>query len=175
MRRDAGVTLLELVAVLAVYGIVAVLSLQLLSGAMLSRERTAAARAETAEAAAVLAVMRRDLEQLAPVASGSEPVFRLDPGRARFATAGGPGAFAAPRAIAWRHDADTRRLVREGDGVAQVMLEGVGALAFRVSDGPGGWRDGPGWRGAGPADLPRGIEARIETDALGPLRLVVAR
>ena len=67
MTRDAGFSLIELVAVLAIFALVSVMALQGLGGAMRAERGLAAAEAESAALAGAASLLRRDLEAMAPV------------------------------------------------------------------------------------------------------------
>ena len=71
-RDERGFSLLELVAVLAIYSVLAILTVQLLSNAAISRTQISESVVSVTEAAAAAAVLRRDLEHLSP-ASGAQP------------------------------------------------------------------------------------------------------
>lgn len=174
---ESGFTLIELVAVLAVYGLVAVMSLQLLTGAMRSRDRTEEARAAVVQVSAALAVMRRDLTGMIPVApaQGRTTSLEIDDTSLSFVVEADSDENPHLVPVSWRHDSSTGRLIRSADGRETVQLDGIQAITVNVADGAGGWRSGAGWAPVSFAELPPGFEVTLETEELGQVRLVAKR
>lgn len=179
---DQGMTLLELVAVLAIFSVLALVSVNLLSSGLNSRNRIAEADSAVADMAATVAVLRRDLETMAPVALAGEdrPVFRADRnGGLVFARLSAGNAL---ETVTWRVDPaagvllrNTRGFGASGETIETVRLAGVSAWRLRVSAGGGEWREASGWAGSDPGDLPVAVEAVLSLDELGEIRVVVAR
>ncbi|SIS95471.1 general secretion pathway protein J [Roseivivax lentus] len=173
-QRDAGLSLLELVAVLAIFSVVALMGVQLLSQAMSNRDRLLRADARVTALTAVIAVLRRDLEQAIPQPdrSGKLPVFAIAGNSIRLAAPDGAGSTA----ILWRHDPSADRLVREGatGDAATLQLADVGAMRVDIF-GETGWSDGQTWRADGPADLPDGVRVVLSLNDMGDVPIVVAR
>lgn len=167
--RQSGFSLLELVAVLAVYAVMAILSLQLLSNATLNRTKVSAATQSVTEAAAAIAVLRRDLEAMVP---GDGPE-RLSIGEDGAAFGRSDGLTRV--LVDWRLDPTTDELRRTTTEGALLMLRDVSDIRFRVSGAQGGWLPGSAFVPDHPGDLPRGIEVVVDSVELGELRLVVAR
>lgn len=195
--RDVGLTLFELVAVLAIFAMVAVAGLQAVTGAVRARDRIGAADAETVALMRAMTLLRADLKALAdmpfhPPGAGAapEPAFLADPGAGRFALslAGQavlPGTQGAGlvRAV-WRLDRAGGRLTRQvwpvlrpasarAAGPEVTVLEPVRALGLRVR--PATDAGAGEWEVPGPADapaLPRLVEVTIETERHGLLRVV---
>ncbi|PWJ15794.1 PulJ/GspJ family protein [Jannaschia seohaensis] len=68
MRRDAGLTLIELVVAMALFSLVAVMGLQALTGTLRLSERLTEIDEGTGEIALAVALIRGDLEHLVPIA-----------------------------------------------------------------------------------------------------------
>jgi hypothetical protein len=147
----------------------AILSLQLLANATLSRAQVSEASRTVTEAAAAIAVLRRDLEAMVP-GVGPER-FSIGADGAAFGTSDGLSRVL----VDWRLDPATGDLRRRAEDGAQVMLRDVADLRFRVAGARGGWLPGSSFTPDHPGDLPRGIEVIIDTARLGELRLVVTR
>lgn len=120
--RDRGLTLLELVAAMALFALVGVMGLQSLGGTLRSSERLGAIADETAELADALALVRADMAQIVPMffyppdGAPRAAVWQSADGAViALSTAGQPTL--SPRAtdrhrVTWRHDAATQRLTR---------------------------------------------------------------
>lgn len=67
MRRDAGLTLIELVVAMALFSLVAVMGLQALTGTLRLSDRLTEIDAGTGEIALAIALIRGDLEHLVPL------------------------------------------------------------------------------------------------------------
>lgn len=198
---DRGLTLLELVAVLSIFALVAVMGLQSLSGMMRARDRLSAADDQAAGLARGLTLLREDLKAAdatvfwPPAATDPEPAF-LDQsateGWFALTTAGRqmlPERQTAGRArVIWRHDRETERLTRQIWPVLRpastaarqpetTVFERVAGLRLRsYADAEDGWI--AGWGQPDPSlrypPLPRAIEVEVESVAYGALRIVVA-
>lgn len=195
--RDAGLTLFELVAVLAIFALVAVAGLQAVSGAVRARERIGAADAGTVELMRAMTLLRADLKALVdmpfqPPGAGTapEPAFLAEPreGRVALTLAGQavlPGTQGAGLVrVVWRLDRAGGRLTRQvwpvlrpasvrAAGPEVTVLEPVRALGLRVR--PAAGRGAGAWQVPGPAaapGLPRLVEVTIETEHHGVLRVV---
>ena len=174
-RREAGFTLLELTAVLAIFSVLAILALNLLSQGMKNRDAISRLDARTADIAGAVAVLRRDLETMAPVADGDDVAFTVGTDLLSFASAAGADALLR---VTWRVDA-AGTLTRESaawparEAVTIPILSDVGGLTVETFDRD--WSSAAIWRSDGPADLPRGIAVTLDLSEAGPLRVVVAR
>lgn len=182
MRR--GFTLIELLAAVAILAVVSIMAAQLLSVAMLQRDLLIRRDQDGAALLRALTLLRRDFEAIVPVpnAEGQDPTVeaaltRATDGQLRLIRAGlisvdGP---LAPRiaAVIWALRDGT--LVRSQNDPAQdtgaagpaPVLAGVTDFAV-VPLGVDPATDDP----AHPAP---GYEITLQTEAWGPLRLVVAR
>lgn len=171
-RTDAGVTLLELVAVLAIFSVLSLMGIQLLSQAMTNRDAVATTDARVAALSTAVAVLRRDLEQAMPQpgASGDRPAFAITGHELQVVTGD------TADLVLWQVDADTGRLRRtvSGEGAVSVNLDNVTAMRIHTL-GAAGWIDGAAWRPEGPADLPQGIRVVLTLADLGDVPIVVAR
>lgn len=200
MTRERGLTLLELVAAMAIFALVAIMGLQTLGGMLRARDRVGAAEQSAATLARGLTLLRSDFKSAAdldfwpPEAFAPEPAF-LD----RSAEAGEfvlstearavlPEAqTAGTERVIWRHDRTGERLLRSvwpvmrpasdvALGPEEVILEDVAGLRLRAYAGPEeGWVEGWGLEEESPrAGLPRAVEVVIESSVYGSLRVMVA-
>jgi general secretion pathway protein J len=197
---DRGLTLLELVAVLAIFALVAVMGLQALSGMMRARDRLTDADEQAAALARGLTLLREDLKSAAALPFW--PPGALDPEAAFLDRTGPAGWFALSTAgravlpevqaagqarVIWRHDRDADRLTRQvwpvlrpASDLAQspeiTVFERVAGLRLRAYAGTEeGWVTDWGVPNLVPRPaLPKAIEIEIESIAYGPLRIVVA-
>lgn len=172
-RRDAGVTLLELVVAMALFAMVALIGMQALRLSLRYQDDLARVSAEQAQLETALGLLRHDLEaalQIAPDARARRTELPLllagvplleDPARSVLAE------------VRWSYDPVANHLLRAAlndpdQGAPQVILTGVNALDIALlSD--------TGWvlpQEAGPT--PRGYEIRLDTTR-GPLRIVVIK
>lgn len=194
-RRSAadGFTLLELTVVLAVFSVVAVLSLGSLSGALLARERIGEVGSRTSEFAAAAALLRRDLEAMVPASikqSGdfpSSPFAVSDTSQRLSLFAAGQWDIEANSngnisQIDWyldRSDAtlwrSTRTLGTEAPAESVPVLTGVSNWRVGVRYDDGSASAGSDWLGADNYSLPRGVDVRFDIENLGNVRVLVAR
>lgn len=189
MRR-AGFTLIELIAVLAIFALVSVMALQALTGAIYQRNVLERVDHEAEELSRALTLLRRDFEAAMPVAfypplSDPEPALLAPAGSGRISLSigghprlpGSPGAGAAR--VIWRHDPVATTLTRQVWPVLapargallepeRVILAGVTALTLETL---GNWPE----RAENINSLPEGFEIRLTSQRHGPLRVVVAR
>lgn len=199
MTRERGLTLLELVAAMAIFALVAVMGLQTLGGMLRARERIGAAEQSAATLARGLTLLRADLKSAAdldfwpPEAFAPEPAFldrSAETGEFALSTEARavlPEAqTAGTERVIWRHDRAGERLLRSvwpvmrpasdvALGPEVVILEGVAGFRLRAHAGPeAGWVGGWGQEDPPRTGLPHAVEVIIETDAYGPLRVMVA-
>ena len=197
MRRPGrgnsrGFTLIELVAALAIFALVAVMAAQALNGALRQRDALAARDDAAIVLGRSLALLRRDLEASLPMvfvaadADVPEPALRLIGGPAggfALSIGGNPRLQGEPGAgmarVQWRVDPARDMLTRQhwpglapagagGAGPRRDMLGGVTALRIEPL---GDWAD----QLEHPDALPEGFAVIIESRQHGQLRLVVAR
>lgn len=159
-----GLTLIELVAALAVFALVATLGLQALTGTLRLRDRLALLAAETAALAPGLALLRRDLGGLVPMlfhppAGGSASALALDAGgRVLALSVSGQPDLPAGRGLGlarveWRLDPARRQLLRRAWPALDpapgsrpppetVWLDGVTGWQVRSHWPDQSWREG---------------------------------
>lgn len=185
-----GFTLLELMVALALFSLVAVMSLQVLTGAVHQRGVIERQDQDSAALLRQMALLRADLESLVPLPftpplGGQEAAFFPTESGLEISLGGqarlGGGAEAGPgegsredgfQRVIWQFDAQAETLSRgiwpvlhprdpAQRGPDVVMLEGV--TAFQVSPSEAS------------ETTPRLVEITFETRRHGPLRLVVGR
>lgn len=195
-QRDAGFSLIELMAAMVIFAIIAVIAQRSMTVSMIAADRISNRSTSIAELQLAVSQVTRDLENLVPraIRTGSdapEPAIVLendgqvltftrggidDPtGRARspfqrVIYVGGAPENEPPRRGTWdqvdRPAISTPRL--------SPLTENIAALSFAVySDGQ--WIKN--WPSAGetnPAILPDGIAVTFETRLWGPVRRVVS-
>lgn len=191
--EDRGFTLLELIAVLAIFSLVAIMSVNALAGGLRGTMRIAQTSDQLTNVMTVTEVLRRDLEAIVPVSSS-------------FATGGPPASFVVEdtrhslsfvtmgqldrstlqggtlMSVRWDVNQNSNTLIR----TERPHASGAPARSTLALDGVSGWnvsiwtdrgerRPGPAWRRQPPETLPRGIEVSFAVETLGPLQVVVAR
>lgn len=163
MKRDRGLTLLELVAAMALFALVAVMGLQSLTATLRGSDRLGQVADQTAELSDALALLRGDMASVVPMffyppqAAPLAAVWQSDTEEViALSLAGQPSL--APRAtdhhrVEWRHDAEGRQLIRRhwptllpaapGQRTPEMrVLEGVTGLTLRSYWTGTGWVDG---------------------------------
>ncbi|MDW4500487.1 type II secretion system protein GspJ [Sulfitobacter sp. D35] len=188
--EDRGATLLELTAVMAVFSLLSVMSLQLLAGALDNRTRIVGAGDRAEELAAVSAVFRRDIEHSAPVADvgGQDARFRVEDGgrTLRFSILSDDGGEARQspslRIVTWQFDVVTGTLSRstdaaldEGRAQTAAMLDRLEGWSVRVRTAEDGWLPPGNWRAPEPWELPLAVEITFGARPLGEIRVLAAR
>lgn len=172
MRRDRGLSLIELLAAMAILAVVATMGVQMIANGLAQRRVLTQIDERAGALAVTLALLRQDLESAVPVvASAGQPAVAV----ARDAIAwqrggllddtGAPSPGSAPVRWALNGDTLTRQL---GDGPAVAMLTEVRSIDLR---GLGGALP----RVGEPVALSPGFEAVIDHARLGALSVVVAR
>ena len=184
MRVDPqtkGFSLLELVAVLAIFAMVALIGVQVMQSTLRSSERLTEISEQSAEMAVALSLLRQDLSNAVtrgfiPPGGGEQPA--LVQGQGGFALSVGglarldPGASGFGRVV-WRYDPVTDQLLRRvwtsltpGDPRAAspeiAVLSGVEGFNLFSYDTQGGWRSGYASDPGNPSVLPLGVRLRIE-------------
>lgn len=185
---DRGLTLIELVVAVALFGLVAVMGLGLLTGMTRQQAVIAQTGGRAAELDRMLGLLRADIHAAVPVvftAQGAAPQSALaSTGDAIGMTVAGqpllPGASdGALRRAEWRLDQSGGVLSRtlrttSGEGTEVRLLTGVTALSLRSFIDTQGWYPGPGHEPGGiSSDLPSGIEITVQT-AEGPITVIEA-
>ena len=199
-----GFTLLELVVAVAIFSLISVMALQVLTGALHQGRILESRDARGAEVLRALTLLRRDLEHLVPVAfvsplGESEPAYA--PAEDGFALSlggqprlpqaeGAEGAEVAKvteagfERVIWHFDAEAGTLSRQVWGVLNPRdPEQIGPELVQLS-GVSGLRITPGPAPENPAEttpapqeagLPDQIEVEVETAQEGMLRVLVTR
>ena len=194
---QAGFTLVEMLAAVAIFGVLAVMTQQGLMVTMSTDSRLALRRAELAQLQRAVTMLGRELENAAPrTVRGRDgephPAMEIEGGSdALIFTRGGlPNPTGRARSgfqrIRYAVDRSSRSFERQvwrrvdpaplqrPDTV--TLLDGVERVRFRVWTPESGWRDT--W--PDPEDpqtrnrLPEGIEAVLETRRFGVIRRVVS-
>jgi general secretion pathway protein J len=184
MRRDTGLTLLELTVVMAIFSLVAVIALQALSGAIAARGRVAASSAETADLAVATALLRRDLQAMVPLPVGERGMAFSDSGDEIVFVAAGQfdlpeGDRSGPAQVSWSVGSNGRLLrTRQVPGAApntMVIMTGVTGWEVRSLYAGGTWQEESAANPAAARDLPRAVEVRFAAEGIGGIRVLVAR
>ena len=166
MHRDQGMTLIELVAAIGLFAVIAVMSVQALSGVLHSRDRIAEMQAQSAAILQPLALLRNDLSAVVPVpfyppeGAPRSSVMLSARGQVLELSVAGQYALSAGEAlrgdrvhrVEWRWNSDTSTLSRRmwtamtplnTDALAAdvTVMTGVTGLAVRSL-----WPRGGGWQ-----------------------------
>lgn len=182
--RQRAFTLIEVLAALVIFAIMAVMSYRALAGVLDSRDHLEREAAKWRDLSLLFNRMDQDFAALLnrPVRSIDDllqPAVALNPDsrneallaftRAGFAQAG--GLQAAPQRLAWQLREDRLELLAwphpdmapRGEPVRYVALDKVQAFTVRALDAAGGWQTR--WpvpqAGATPAALPRAVEITV--------------
>ena len=177
-RRDAGITLLELVVAISLFSGVALMGVQVLRLTVGFQATLAAKAAAATQLAHGLALLRADMTGSVDLAAGARPgVARLE--RITMNDPETPGTLSVTPVL-WRLDPARRVLTRQQGGSEApevVVFEDVLAFEMRLLQADEVWGALPALRDAREADpadpqAPRAIEARLDTGT-GPLRVLV--
>lgn len=187
---ERGFTLIELLVALVIFALLSAAGVMLLSGSVRAQgqvQQKLDGLAEVQRAASLLTV---DLAQAVPRISRTRtgtlaPAFfaaggeQADPAL-QFVRTGrdNPDGLARSGLQKLEYGLADGRLVRrtypQVDGAeperAAVLLDGVGAVAFRFRDAEGAWRGD--WRVSDPRLLPRAVELTVTRAGLEPVRLL---
>jgi len=193
---DRGFSLIELIAVLAVFALVATMGLQALQGTLRSRDALTDRATATRALDRGLTLLRRDLEAAVALGftrpdGGRERALVYDPvarqlslsvaGRGSLPDA--PGAGTAR--VVWRFDPGTGRLDRAvwptlipagaaAAGPAHPALDGLSGFQVAYHLPRDGWTEAAPDQDFGETGgLPRAVEIRMIHDRLGPLTVTV--
>lgn len=196
MTRDAGLTLIELTAAMAVFALVAVMGMQALNASLRMSSGLNARDAATWQVAEALALIRHDLGARDPsrfVAPDgrAEPALLFDQGSNRLAMSVSgldvlPGtAETGTGRVEWQLDPATGTLSRRfwrslspagqrAAGPEVAILDGVAEMTLRLLTEDGWARIGSSDGDALPARAPDAVELTLRTDRHGVLRVMVA-
>lgn len=186
-RQDRGASLLELVAVMAIFSLLAVMSLQLLTSAVRNQAHIAEAGNEVSMIAAGLSVLRRDLEYLQPV-SGPLPNTpeRLLSGLSLSAEGRKLTMITgSEKDSAWHVQwvlEDDGQLKRTASSLNEdipetttIMARGISQWSIEFAEVGGAWRSNLQTSDNSTSNLPRGVKIVLQHEDLGDLRLVAVR
>lgn len=194
MKRARGFTLLELVVVMAIFGVLSVMAYGGLATVLTARERVLQSLERTTALQKVYVRLRNDLQQLRARPARDDygdpqPALQVRPdGAVEFTRSGWRNPLGHPRPgferVAYRLDAD-RRLLRASWRVLDraqdspvsevVVLDRVEEVAWRFLDGDD-WREA--WPPLGLAGTPtldtapRAVEVLLTLEDLGEVRLL---
>jgi general secretion pathway protein J len=195
MKRSAGFTLVEMLVVVAIFGVFAAMAYGGLSYVLNARKAIEVQLARSAEWQKAFQRLRNDLEFAAPRPARdgfglSQAAFRYEEFGARIelTRSGWRNPLLLPRAslerIVYRYDADRRELLRETwrvldrardeEPVALVVLTGIDEARWRFLDGGRAWRTRwpPQNQAVGAAAstlMPKAIELTLETKDFGEI------
>ncbi|MCP5074290.1 MAG: prepilin-type N-terminal cleavage/methylation domain-containing protein [Rhodobacteraceae bacterium] len=193
---DSGMTLIELVAVLAIFALVAVMGMQALTGTLRARERLDTIEADTAEISLALALLRNDLRKAVPVffqqpGGDLESAIVVERGRLlAFTLAGQPrldgNETNGLARVEWRFEPGSGLLTRSSwpvllplNSAARTpkveVLAGVQGLDVRSYDLNKGWISGvTAVVGGVSTKLPDLIEVSLRTERFQIIQVLVA-
>ncbi len=196
-QQDTGLTLFELIVVMAVFALVATMSLQALTGTLRTRDRLATVEAETASLTRALALLRADLHAAVPMefnAPGGRLQSSFDVSRSgdqlalsRSGRVAMPGERSAGLArVIWRFDPARGELLRQswpslipaddlGRSPDVVIADQITGFQVRTLTGQGNWITGPDPAlGSGTSSgLPRAVDVIITTAGFGDINTIV--
>jgi len=190
-------TLIELIIVLAVFALIATMSLQALSGTLRNRDRLVALEQTTKNITLALTLLRADLQAAVPLVfyapdGTRQAAFEIMPGGqgVAFSVSGRqdlPGEdLAGLGRVIWRFDRARGVLLRQSwpvlipaNPAAQtpevVLATGITALEVRRLTPELLWLSGPDPdSGSASSSLPRAIDMRITSAEFGPVSILVS-
>lgn len=184
--RNAGLTLIELVVVMAIFGLVAVMGVQSLTGTLRMSDRLLGIDKATAQTGTAIALLRHDLSSVVPMlfyppngAPRAAVWQSADAETFSLSLAGQPslGQVATDRHNAeWHFDSSSGQLLRrhwptllpvQQNEVSEdmIVLDGLTGMSLRTWWGDVGWVPGA----TAPANLiTADIEIAIDQDVAGP-------
>jgi len=192
MRREAGFSLLELVAVLSIFALVSLIGVQVIQATVRSSTRLAEVSENSKEVSLAMALLRQDMNAalgrvFTPPNGGTEPALKAGPGTQFSLTVGGlaglqPNSSGQGRVI-WRLDRGSGRLMRRvitsltpGDNRAPevAVLSDVQSMDLFSFQAQSGWQPGFAGDPREPAALPLGLRVRIDLARVPGLEAVVS-
>lgn len=185
-HSTSGFSMLEFVAVLAVFSVVSTMAIGILGGAVRTQERLSTTSELPVSVVAAASLLRRDVEQMVAVSGrlGSGRSFSATGSRMSFFVAMSSGSDEAAETrlaeITWENSGGslTRRSRPIGGSSASErvkLLDGVSDWSLTAYVGSGASVPGAAWAPRALGDLPIGIDLRVEVEGFGPLRVVAAR
>lgn len=195
--KDQGMTLMELIVVLAVFGLVAILSLQALSGTLRHRDRLVEIDKKTSSITMMLSLLRSDLNAAAPLLfhapDGSiQSAFAINPAQTQlgFSVSGRvdlPGeASARIGRVIWRYDTRQDQLIRQSWPVLipadttslspeVVLADGITGMEIRTFEPSRGWVSGTDPNVSGTSsNLPLAVDVILQTADFGRISTLVS-
>lgn len=190
MKRQQGMTLIELLVALAMFALLALAGQRLLGTAVDVRRQGQEHAQQRQQLARAMALLESDLEQAIvrplQLADGSaEPALysQADGNGLQFTRAGWDNPLQQARSnlqrVRWWSDADGLHrgvwmVLDRGDQdvlYPQRLLDGASQVQWRYLDGCGNWL--PAWPAGTPAPLPRAVEVQFTHPRHGILRRVL--
>lgn len=194
MSGARGFTLLELIVVLAIFGVLSVMAYGGLASVMTARERVLQSLERTTAMQKAYLRLRNDLQQLRarpsrdPYGEPQPALALLHDGSVEFTRSGWRNPLSHPRSalqrVAYRVDADNRLMRTTWHAVDRaqnapvsetVVLDQVEELRWRFLDG-NEWREAwpaPAAAGTAPLDtVPRAVELVLRLKDAGEVRLL---
>lgn len=195
--KDQGLSLLELVVVMAIFSLVATIGLQSISGTLRARDRLVQTEADTSRMAMAITLMRNDLKAAVPVAfhppggeARSALQFDAQKSALAFSVGGQPSLLGEETAglarVIWRYDPASQQLLRQVWPVLTplessivspeiVALNNVKSFDIRTFTSAGGWVSAANISAFSySSSLPAAVEIKLNTEKFGLLRIVVA-
>lgn len=165
-----GFSLLELVAVLAIFALVSLIGVQVIDASVRSQTRMSQTHDAVADLSFALALLRRDMNAATalPFQTSEGPVPPIQINATGFTlTVSGMGLDPETSEIAqvrWQRTSDgtlTRQVVTAAAAAPErVILAGIDGFAISAYDAQAGWR--PGFRSTEATPLPRGLRVRFD-------------
>jgi len=195
---ETGITLIELVVVLAVFALVATMGIAALSGSLRNRDKLVALDGQTGDIARAISLLRGDLKNGIGIVfhdpNGTvQSAFDIDPDGNGFSVSRAgmidfPGqSTAGIGRVVWRVDQASQTLRRQNwpvlipaDQASKspevVVASGITGMTLRSYRRDTGWITGvdPNLRGTS-GKLPAAIDVILDTANLGRINLIVAQ
>jgi len=191
MRQERGFSLLELVAVMSIFAMVALIGVQVIQASLRNSERLTDISESSGELAVGMALLRQDLisalaRKFTPFDGGAEPALKIVPGG--FALTLGGLARIDPQTtgqgrVIWRHDPVTSALTRQvwtsltpGRATPEVtvVIRDVAQFSLSSYGIQSGWRAGFNADPRNIETLPLGLKLRFEHAKAGEVETVVS-
>lgn len=196
-QADAGMTLIELILVLAVFALIATMSLQALSGTLRSRDRLVALDQKSKDITLALTLLRADLRAAVPLVfhapDGQDKPAVLIPSRADGLALSLSGRLGLPGEklaglgrVIWRFDPRLGEISRQSWPVLipadstslspeVVLATGITGLEVRQLTPELRWITGPNPNVSGASGtLPRALNVIVTSAEFGPLSTLVS-
>ncbi|MCP3971848.1 MAG: prepilin-type N-terminal cleavage/methylation domain-containing protein [Rhodobacteraceae bacterium] len=180
MRRAGGFSLLELVAVLSIFALVALIGVQVIQATVRTSDRLTAISEASGRLALGLGLLRQDLNAavprgFTPPGGGEQPALTVRQGAGFSLSVGGlarldPGATGFGR-VTWRYEPSTGRVLRQvwtsltpggRPPPETVVLQDVRRFELASYAVQGGWRPGFASDPREIALLPLGLRVRLD-------------